>query len=58
MNTDKIADLLGNGPVAVNVGIREFAETLAAQDAPVVHVDWLPPVELEPDLAALLEELG
>ena len=58
MNGEEIADLLRDGPVAVNVGIREFAETLAAQDAPVVHVEWSPPVELEPDLAALLEELG
>ncbi len=53
-----IADLLRDGPIAVNVGIREFAESVADQDAPVVHVDWSPPPELEPDVAALLEELG
>lgn len=52
-----IADLLRDGPVVVNVGIREFAESLAAQDVPVVHVDWSPPRELDEDLAALLEEL-
>jgi FdrA protein len=51
-------DLLEQGPVAVNVGIRDFAESLAAQEVPVVQVDWTPPRELEPDLAELLEELG
>jgi hypothetical protein len=53
----RIAELLRDGPAAVNIGIREFAETLAAQNAHVVQVEWSPPVELEPDLAALLEEL-
>ena len=53
-----IADLLHDGPVVANVGIRELAESVAAQDAPVVHVDWSPPPELDEDLAALLAELG
>ena len=52
-----IADLLREGPVVANVGVREFAESLAAQDTPVVQVDWSPPPELEEDLAVLLEEL-
>lgn len=58
MSDDKIKAFLDHGPVAVNIGIRDFAETLAAQAAPVVQVDWSPPLELAPDLAALLEELG
>jgi hypothetical protein len=53
-----IDDLLRDGPVIVNLGLRDFAETIAAQDAPVVHVEWSPPPELDADLAALLEELG
>ena len=52
-----ITDLLRDGPKVANVGIREFAESVAAQDAPVVHIDWSPPPELDDDLAALLEEL-
>jgi hypothetical protein len=58
MTSDEIAALLRDGPVAVNLGLREFAETLAAQNTPVVHVEWSPLVEVEPDLVALLEELG
>ena len=57
MTSKTIERLLEDGPSAVNLGIREFAEALAAQDAPVVHVEWTPPVELEPDLADLLAEL-
>lgn len=53
-----IADLLREGPVVANVGIEEFAESVAAQDAQVVHVAWSPPPELEPDIEALLEKLG
>ena len=49
--------LLAAGPNVVNVGVREFADSLAAQDVPVVQVDWTPPVHLEDDVAALLEAL-
>jgi len=49
--------ILEAAPVVVNVGVREFAEAVAEQDAPVVQVDWSPPRELPPDLAELLKEL-
>ncbi len=52
-----IADLLRDGPVVANVGVRDFAESVEAQDAPVVQVDWSPPRELDADLADLLKEL-
>lgn len=52
-----LEELLQDGPVVVNVGIREFAEAVEEQKAPVVHVDWRPPPELAPDLAELLEDL-
>jgi hypothetical protein len=58
MTSERVTDLLERGPIAVNLGLREFAETLVAQEAPVVHIDWSPPAELDPGLAALLEELG
>ena len=58
MSSDPIAELLANGPVAVNLGLHEFAETVAAQGADVIHVDWRPPETLDPDLEALLEKLG
>ena len=50
--------LLREGPKVANLGIREFADSLAAQDVPVVQVEWVPPPKLDRDLAALLEQLG
>jgi hypothetical protein len=58
MNANPITALLREGPLAANIGVRDFAESLAEQDVPVVQVDWTPPPELDDDLADLLEELG
>lgn len=52
------ADFLRDGPIVVNVGIREFSESVAEQEAPVIHVEWSPPRELPQDLADLLKELS
>jgi hypothetical protein len=49
--------LLRGSPRVVNVGIREFAESLREQQVEVVHVAWTPPPELDPELDALLEKL-
>jgi hypothetical protein len=53
-----VRELLERPPQVVNLGLREFAASLAEQDVPVVHVDWRPPPQLDDDVAALLEELG
>jgi hypothetical protein len=55
---EKIAALLATGPRVANVGVGDFFESLAAQDVPVIQVDWRPPPKLDDDLAQLLEELG
>jgi hypothetical protein len=55
---ETIAALLAAGPHVANVGVSEFSESLAAQDVPVVQVDWAPPPKLDDDLSQLLEELG
>jgi hypothetical protein len=52
-----MTSLLDSELVVLNLGVREFAESLAAQDVPVVQIDWRPPPELEDDLAGLLEAL-
>lgn len=52
------ASLLEGGPVVVSVGVRDLAEALAAQDVPVVQLEWTPPPELDDETAALLEALG
>jgi hypothetical protein len=55
---NEIKSLLATGPLAVNVGVHEFADSLAAQDVPVVQVDWTPPPQLADDVADLLKVLG
>ncbi|RLC79455.1 MAG: FdrA family protein [Chloroflexi bacterium] len=42
---------------AMNVGLESFAESLAAQDTPVVQVDWQPPAGGNEKLMALLERM-
>jgi len=42
---------------AINVGLESFAESLRAQGAPIVQVDWRPPAGGNERLAALLERM-
>jgi hypothetical protein len=53
----KLAELLSTGPVVVNLGVRDFAESLRQQGVRVVEVDWRPPATADPDLARLLDKL-
>lgn len=50
-------DLLARGPVAVNVGVRDFAESLRSQGASVVEVEWAPPAEADEELLRLLDQI-
>ena len=51
------AELLGEKPVFVNLGVRGFAESLRGAGFEVVHVDWSPPAGGDSELAAILDEL-
>jgi FdrA protein len=42
---------------AINAGLASFAESLAAQDAAVVHVDWRPPAGGDERLMAILARM-
>ncbi len=42
---------------AINVGIESFYESLRAQNAPVIQVDWKPPAGGNEKLMAILEKL-
>jgi FdrA protein len=42
---------------AINVGLESFAESLTAQGAQVVHVDWQPPAGGNDRLMAILERM-
>ena len=50
-------DLLNADVIVINVGLELFAEALAEQSVAVAQVNWKPPVELEPDLERILDEL-
>jgi FdrA protein len=49
--------LLRDGPVVVNIGALQFAESVRDQDAEVTHVEWTPPAGGDPELAQLLDDL-
>ena len=42
---------------AINVGLESFAESLTAQGAPVIHVDWRPAAGGNERLMAILERM-
>ncbi len=48
--------LLREGPVAINLGLAGFAQTLRVQGVPVVHVEWTPPA-VDKETASLLGKL-
>jgi FdrA protein len=53
-----IAELLAGPPRIVNIGLRDFAETLHDRGAQVVHYDWAPVAGGDRRLQALLEALN
>jgi hypothetical protein len=57
-SNNNIAALLQEGPRVLNVGVRTFAETLDAVEAPHLHVDWQPPAQGNPALGATLASLA
>jgi len=54
---DKIRELLEHGPVVINLGVEDFAESLRAQEVEVVHVDWTPPAGGDREMIELLDQL-
>lgn len=55
--SDKLNDLLQNGPVAINIGIFDFAESLKVQGVEIIHLNWSPPAGGDPELIDLLDQL-
>ncbi len=58
MPNNNIADLLGGAPTVLNVGVKTFAETMEQVGSRHLHVDWQPPAQGDPQLAALLAMLA
>ena len=57
MSSDALKKLVAEPPKVVNVGLRGFADDLAARGVETVHVDWSPPGGGDPELADLLAQL-
>ena len=54
---DKLEELLQRGPVAVNIGVSDFAESMRLQGIEVVHVHWAPPAGGDLEMIELLDQL-
>ena len=56
MVSDK-KDLFDSELVVINIGVRQFSESLLEQDVEVVHIDWSPPAGGDQEMIDLLEGL-
>ena len=54
---NKLDELLRDHPVAINIGVYDFADCLRIQGVEVVHVNWAPPAGGDTDLIELLDKL-
>jgi FdrA protein len=54
---NKLDEFLQHGPIAINIGVYDFAESLQIQGVQVVHVNWSPPAGGDPELMELLDQL-
>jgi FdrA protein len=58
MSDSKPNNLLKQPIKVINIGLEGFADDLARQDVPVIHIRWSPPAGGDPKLADLLSKLG
>jgi len=49
--------LLREGPIVINIGLRDFAASLQAQGVQVIHVEWSPPGGGDEEMIDLLDRL-
>jgi hypothetical protein len=52
-----LRSLMEEGPIAVNLGLLEFAKSLQEQGTPVIHVDWSPPPPVDEEMQHILDQL-
>ena len=55
--TQEIESILRGPVVAINMGLRGFAESLQEQGAHVTQVDWVPPASGDKEMIDLLANL-
>lgn len=54
---DNQHDFLHQPLVVINVGLRNFSESLEEQDTDVIQVDWAPPAGGDQEMIDLLKDL-
>ena len=52
-----LRSLMEDGPIAINLGLEEFAKSLQKQGRSVVHVDWAPPPPVDKEMEDILDKL-
>ena len=52
-----IDQILATPVAAINLGVEDFAESLEAQGAQVLHVNWTPPAGGDPEIIAILDKI-
>jgi hypothetical protein len=55
--SEKIKQLLNEPIVAINIGVKSFAENLEKQNVEVVHVNWRPPAGGDQQMMDILDSL-
>jgi hypothetical protein len=57
MTANRINELWQGKLSAISMGLKSFTESMAAQGAGVIHVDWRPPAGGDPQMLAALDSL-
>jgi len=52
-----VKELLEIGPSIINIGVRDFGESLKKQGVEVIHIEWEPPTVVDQEIADILDEL-
>jgi DNA-binding TFAR19-related protein (PDSD5 family) len=53
----KIDEMLQKPLIVINLGLKEFAESLEEQEVEVIQVDWVPPAGGDKEMMDLLEQI-
>ncbi|GAG42369.1 unnamed protein product [marine sediment metagenome] len=52
-----VKELLEIGPSIINIGVRDFGESVKKQGVEVTHLEWEPPIVVDQEIADILDEL-
>jgi hypothetical protein len=52
-----VKELLETGLNIINIGVRDFGESLKKQGVEVTHLEWEPPTVVDQEIADILDKL-